>query len=187
MSKVFEGYSQLTGRISSHRSLRGLGWGLIGGLVGTLIVDLILMGVLSALGLPVLSCFSIVGNTVTQFFSIQSMDTGGVIRLGVATHYLVGPFIGVIFGVLVAQVKALRVTTRKKSIVLAIFYVQILSQPLLVMACILLKMTLPEILQWYGWAFVMHILLAVVLGSIVGYGLKLGKNHVGSSPQSMLH
>ena len=61
--------------------------------------------------------------------------------MGMATHYLVGPLIGAIFGLLVARVKALRVNTLKKSILLGILYVEILSQPLLATTPILLKMT----------------------------------------------
>ncbi len=92
--------------------------------------------------------------------------------MGVATHYLVGPLVGAIFGTVVARVEALRVNTLKKSILLAILYVEILSQPLLAMTPMLLKMTIPATLQWYCGSFVMHLLLAVVLGAIVGYGLR---------------
>jgi hypothetical protein len=173
MEKTLEGTSPVIGRITSISFSRGLGWGLIGGLAGTMIMDLILMGALSAVGLPALTCFSIVGNTVARFFSIQSLGNARAIQLGVTTHYLVGPFFGAIFGIIVARVAALRVNTLKKTILLAILYVEILSQPLLATTPILLKMTMPVTLQWYGGSFVMHLILAVVLGAIVGHGLRL--------------
>ena len=74
MEKTLQGNSHLTGRMPSNSLVRGLGWGLIGGLAGTLVMDLILMGVLSAFGLPALTCFSIVGNTVARFFSMQNVE-----------------------------------------------------------------------------------------------------------------
>ena len=111
--------------------IEGLGWGLIGGLAGTMVMDLVLMGALSAVGLPALTCFSIVGNTVARFFSMLGIEMAGGIPTGVATHYLIGPLVGVIFGAVVARVDALRVNTLKKSIILAILYVEILSQPIL--------------------------------------------------------
>lgn len=172
MEKTLQGNGRMTGRITSTSFTRGLGWGLIGGLAGTLVMDLTLMGTLSALGSPALTCFSIVGNTVARFFSIQSMDLADAIQLGVATHYMVGPLVGAIFGMVVARVEALRVNTLKKSILLAILYVEILSQPLLATTPILLKMTVPVTLQWYGGSFVMHLMLAVVLGAVVGRGLQ---------------
>ena len=93
--------------------------------------------------------------------------------MGIATHYVVGQGIGAIFGTAVARVEILRVNTLKKSILLAILYVEILSQPFVAMPPILLKMTVPAILQWYGGSFIMHLIVAVVLGAIVGRGLRL--------------
>ena len=176
----------MPGRITPFSFSRGLGWGLIGGLAGTMIMDLVLMGALSAVGLPALTCFSIVGNTVACLFSMQSMETASVIQLGVITHYLVGPLFGGIFGTLVTRVEALRVYTLKKSIILAIIYIEILSQPILATAPILLKMTVPAMLQWYGGSFIMHLIMAVVLGSVVSYGLRLtpagNRSNRGTSP-----
>jgi hypothetical protein len=172
MKKTLQDNSRMTGRITPTSFARGLWRGLIGGFVGTAIMDLALMGILLAFGSPALTCFSIVGNTVARFFSIQDVGMGRAIQLGLATHYLVGPLVGAIFGTVVARVEALRVNTLKKSILLAILYVEILSQPLLAMTPILLKMTVHATLQWYGGSFVMHLMLAVVLGAIVSYGLR---------------
>ena len=174
MEITLQGKDQAAGRITPNSFLNGLGWGMLGGLAGTLVMDLLLMGILSALGAPALTCFSIVGNTVARFFSIQGMQMGRAIQLGVLTHYLVGPTVGAIFGAIVARIEALRVITLKKSIILAIIYVEILSQPLLAMTPILLKMTAPVILQWYAGSFVMHLMLAVVLGAVVARGLQQG-------------
>jgi hypothetical protein len=171
MERTLQKNAPLTGRTTPIRFSRGLLWGLIGGLAGTAVMDLTLMGVLAAFGLPALTCFSIVGNTVARFFSIQNMEMGSAIQLGIATHYLVGPLIGAIFGAVVARVKALRVNNLKKSILLAILYVEILSQPLLATTPILLKMTAAATLQWYGGSFVMHLIAGIVLGAVVGRGL----------------
>ena len=116
MEITLQGKDQAAGRITPNSFLNGLGWGMLGGLAGTLVMDLLLMGILSALGAPALTCFSIVGNTVARFFSIQGVEAGRAIQLGIATHYLVGPLVGAIFGTVVARVEALRVNTLKKSI-----------------------------------------------------------------------
>jgi hypothetical protein len=185
MERTLQGNERMTGRINSIGTLKGLWWGLIGGLAGTAIMDLTLMGVLSAFGSPALTCFSIVGNTVARFFSIQSVEVVRSIQLGIATHYLVGPLIGAIFGAVVAGVKVLRVNTMKKSIIFAIIYVEILSQPILATTPILLKMKIPATLQWYSGSFVMHILLAVVLGAAVGFSLR--QESASRSKPSRIH
>jgi len=171
MKKTLEGASHMTARAPSDNLLKGLGWGTIGGVAGTLAMDLTLIAVLAAFGSPILTCFSIVGNTVARFFSMPNVGMAGAIRLGVATHYTVGPVIGAIFGLLVARFKALRVHTPKKSLLLGILYVEILSQPLLATTPILLKMTTPATLQWYGGSFVMHLIAGAVLGAVVGRGI----------------
>ncbi len=172
MEKTLQGNSLARGYIIHATLARGMGWGVIGGLVGTLVMDIVLMGALSAVGLPALTCFSIVGNTAVRFFSILGIEMAGGVPLGVVTHYLIGPLVGAIFGAAVAQVDALRVDTLKKGVVLAILYVEILGQPLLATAPVLLKMTVSDTLRWFGVSFVMHFILAVVLGAIVGYGLR---------------
>ncbi len=179
MEMTPQGTSRARGRITPTTLNRGMGWGLIGGFVGTLVMDLVLLGALSIAGLPALSCFSIVGNTVARFFSILGLEMTGGVPLGVATHYLVGPVVGTIFGAAVAEVDGLRVGTLKKCVVLAVLYVELLSQPILAMTPILLKMTAHETLQWFGGSFVMHFIWGIVLGVIVGYKLRLAtvSNH----------
>jgi len=172
METTLQGSTRARGQINHATLVRGMVWGLIGGLAGTMVMDLVLMGGLSAVGLPALTCFSIVGNTVARFFSIMGIEIAGGAPLGAATHYLIGPLIGAIFGAAVTQVEALRVDTLKKGIGFAVLYIEILSQPILATTPILLKMTAPETLQWFGISFWMHFLLAVVLGAIVSYGLR---------------
>ena len=86
-----------------------IGWGLIGGLAGTFVMDLVLMGLLAAGGLPPLTCFSIVGDTVAGLFSMQRSAAAGSIPLGIAAHYLLGPMIGAIFGMTIAKFNRLRI------------------------------------------------------------------------------
>ena len=108
METTLQGNSQASRHVVHANLARGMGWGLTGGLFGMLAVDLLLMGALSIVGLSPLTCFSAVGNTVARFFSILGIDMAGGFPLGVATHYLVGPVLGVIFGAAVARVGALR-------------------------------------------------------------------------------
>jgi hypothetical protein len=173
MEKALQENGQIMVRQTPISISRGLGWGLIGGLAGTLVMDLVLMGAFSAFGSPALTCFSIVGNTIGRLFSLKGVDMAGSIQLGILTHYLVGPIIGAIFGFGVARVKVLQMNTLKKIILMAIVYVEILSQPMLATTPILLKMTVPAILEWYGGSFVMHLIVAGILGSVVGRGLQL--------------
>ena len=172
MEKMLEGTSHGIGRNPTNSIWRGLGWGAIGGLAGTLVMDILLMGALLALRQPVWMCFSIVGDTVSRFLAMFGTQIAGGIPTGVAAHYVIGPLFGILFGAVVTIFPALREGTLKKITIAAFLYVEILSQPILATTPILLKMKAPATLQWFGGSFVMHLILSVVLGVIVGYGLR---------------
>jgi len=173
MEKPFRDNLDAVGDMSHVTLSRGVGWGLVGGLAGTLVMDLILMGVLLAVGLPPLSCFSIVGETMAALFTIQASGLSQLIPLGIAAHYLIGPVVGVIFGIGVARINALRRCSMKKRIILAVLYVEVLSQPILATAPILLGWNVKMILIWYCGSFIMHFILGCILGAIVSYGIRL--------------
>jgi hypothetical protein len=171
MENTLQSNWRAKGQITHVTLAKGMGWGLMGGLVGTMVMDLLLMA---------LTCFSIVGNTASRFFSMIGIEMAGSALVGAAVHYLIGPVVGAIFGAAVTQVNALRVYSLKKGIVLAVLYIEILSQPILATTPILLKMTAPETLQWYTISFVMHLILGIVLGVVVSQGLRLSvrTNHI---------
>jgi uncharacterized membrane protein YagU involved in acid resistance len=169
--KVENTYKLNSGNAKLTSLTRGMGWGFIGGLTGTMVMDGLLMVAFLALKLPALSCFSIVGNTVSQLFSMLGLQVADGIQTGVIAHYLIGPLFGVLFGVIISKFPALGLASSKKTLLMAILYVEIFSQPILVTTPILLKMTMFETLQWYGGSFVMHLTMAVVLGAIMWYGI----------------
>jgi uncharacterized membrane protein YagU involved in acid resistance len=150
---------------------KGIAWGFLGGLASTMVMDILLMGALLVLRQPALMCFSIVGDTVSRFLAMFGTQIAGGVPTGVVAHYVIGPLFGMLFGVVVTQFPTLREGTLKKVTIAAFVYVEILSQPILATTPILLKMGTPATLQWFGGSFVMHLILSIVLGVIVGYGL----------------
>ena len=161
------------GQMSSAALARDMAWGSIGGLVGLIVMDLVLAGMSLAVGLPTVIFFSTIGDTAAGFFALLGIPLAGVFPLGTAVHNLSSMVLGAIFGAAAAQIDALRVDTLKKGIVLAVLYIEILSQPILATSPILLKMTTAQTLQWYGVSADMHLIWAVVLGVVVSYGLHL--------------
>ncbi len=150
--------------------MRGLKWGFLGGLAGTLVMDLLLMGSLLVLKQPATLCFSIVGDTVSSFLAILHIHASGAVQVGIVTHYVVGPLFGILFGIVVAGLPALRRGSFKKTMLAAFIYVEVLSQPLLALTPFLLKMDRAAILEWFAGSFVMHLILSQVLGLITWYG-----------------
>jgi hypothetical protein len=173
MNKSLHKVSPAGRHIQSAPLAKGMLWGLIGGFAGTLVMDILLMGALLAARIPASFCFSLVGGTMARFFSLLGVEIAGGIPTGIVTHYLIGSLVGILFGTVVAGVPALRVNTTKKCILAAILYVEILSQPLLAMAPLLMEMDRLTVMLWYGGSLIMHLILAVIMGSIVARGLDL--------------
>ena len=171
MNRTLQGHWLMEGHVKRVPLAKGIAWGLLGGLVGTLVMDILLMGALLLLRQPALMCFSIVGDTVSRFLAMFGREIAGGVPTGVVTHYVVGPLFGMLFGAVVMKFPSLRYGSLKKVTIAAFVYVEILSQPILATTPILLKMETPTTLQWFGGSFVMHLILSIVLGAIVGYGL----------------
>ena len=151
---------------------RGIAWGFLGGLAGTMVMDILLTGALLVLRQPLLMCFSIVGDTVSRLLAMFGTQIAGGVPTGVVAHYVIGPLFGMLFGVVVTKLLALGDCSLLKVTIAAFVYVEILSQPILATTPILLRMETPATLQWFGGSFVMHLILSIVLGVIVGYGLR---------------
>ena len=172
MDKTFHWNSLKEGHVKRAPLGTGIAWGFIGGLAGTLVMDILLMGVMLIIWQAPLMCFSIVGDTVSRFLAMFGTQIPGGVPTGVVAHYVIGPLFGMLFGAAVTKFPALQDGTLKKIAIAAFVYVEILSQPILATTPILLKMNAPATLQWFGGSFVMHLILSIVLGVIVGYGLQ---------------
>jgi hypothetical protein len=148
---------------------RGAIVGIIGGLVGTVVMDLFGAGMFMIMGGPASLSFSIIGDAAAVFFSLFGIELAGGTPLGALLHYLIGFGLGALLGVAVSRVDALRLSSKKKGLGLGILYVEIMSQPMLIAAAIVLKMTATEAIQWFGVSFIMHLVYGGVLGVILSY------------------
>ncbi len=152
---------------------KGIWWGLIGGLAGTIIMDLVIVGFFKAVGFPSGLIYSFIGDIAQSFFSKIGIPAPGGIPIGAIIHLLFGLSLGGLFGVLAARFKALRSTSIWKAALWGILYIEIVSQPFLVTAPLLRQMTTSDIVQWYELSTVMHMIYGAVLGGFTGYKLRV--------------
>ena len=95
----------------------------------------------------------------------------GGFPLGAELHYLIGLVMGGLLGAAVARLERLRLRSAWKALGVGILYVEILSQPLLIAAAVVLQMTSAQAAQWFGVSFVMHLVYGGVLGLVLRYWL----------------
>jgi hypothetical protein len=142
--------------------------GCIGGLVGTIVMDLFGAGLFVVMGGPASLSFTIIGDAAAAFFVMLGMTVAGGTPLGALLHYL----IGLAFGAAVTRIAVLRADSLQKAIGLGVLYVEVMSLPLLAAAAWVLQMTAAETAQWFGISFVMHLVYGLVLGLVMYYGLR---------------
>ncbi len=143
--------------------------GLIGGLVGTIIMDLVIAGFFIVVGMPVDLIYSFIGDVAGSFFLRIGLDVPESVQLGAFFHFFLGIVLGGLFGALVSQSKVFQVDSLKKGMLLGALYIEIASQPILITAPLLQRMTASDVLQWYGLSTVMHLIYGIVLGGLMSY------------------
>lgn len=151
---------------------KGLLWGLIGGLIGTIIMDLVIVGFFLIMGMPIDLIYSFIGSLAQSLFLRLGVYVPGRVLLGAFIHFLLGLALGGLFGIAVSQIKALRLVSIKKGILLGMLYIEIASQPILITAPLLTPMTTSDLVQWYGLSTTMHLIYGMVLGGILSYKQK---------------
>jgi hypothetical protein len=146
--------------------------GLVGGLVGTIVMDLFGGALFMVMGGPASLSFSIIGDAAAAFAAMLGLTVIGGTPLGALLHYLIGPVFGALFGAGVSRVVVFGLDSRKKAIGEGMLYVELMSLPLLAAAAWVLHMTAGETAQWFGISFMMHLVYGFVLGLVAYYGLR---------------
>lgn len=162
--------------VDMHReratSTREMMVGLVGGLVGTIVMDLFGGALFVMMGGPASLSFTIIGDAAATFAAMLGLTVAGGTPLGALLHYLIGLAFGALFGAGASRVVVFRLDSLKKAIGLGTLYVELMSLPLLSVAAWVLQMTAGETAQWFGISFVMHLVYGLVLGLVAYYGLR---------------
>jgi hypothetical protein len=124
------------------------------------------------MGGPASLSFAVIGDAAAAFLDMLGITTTGGTPLGALLHYLIGLAFGALFGAAVSEIAVLRLGSPMKAIGLGVLYVELMSQPLLAAAALVLQMTAAETAQWFGISFVMHLVYGLVLGLVSYYGLR---------------
>jgi hypothetical protein len=137
--------------------LRGVGLGVIGGLGGTVLMDVVMV-----------LTFLIAGQPADTFFTMVGEKLGYGALVGVMVHNFVGLTGGFVFSLLVLNIRALSIESRRKGLVLGIV-AGALTIPL---GCIPLALWLNQaILDVIAFSILPHLVWGTFLGWVVGYGL----------------
>ena len=150
--------------------LRGIGLGIIGGLVGTVLMDIVMVLTFLVAGMPADTFFSMVG---------EKLGYGTLV--GIVVHNLVGLTGGIVFSLLVMTIKALRIDSMRKGLLLGIAAGAV-TIPL---GCIPLAIWLNQpILDVIAFSTLPHLVWGTILGWTVAYGLLSYEHRPGTLKRS---
>jgi hypothetical protein len=143
--------------VLAKSNLKGIGFGIVGGLVGTVLMDVVMV-----------MTFIIAGQPADLFFSMVGEKLGYGALVGIAVHNLVGLTGGFVFSLLVLNINALRIDSRRKGLLFGIA-AGALTIPL---GCIPLAIWLNQaILDVIAFSLLPHLVWGTIVGWTVGYGL----------------
>ena len=142
-------------------------WGMAAGLLGTVVMDLVIIGFFAASGMPLGLVYSFIGDVAQQCFLRIGVTVPGGVILGAVAHFGLGLALGAVFGVAVSRIPRLRLGSVVKGALLGVLYIEIVSQPLLVLAPLIMTMTTSDVLRWYALSTSMHVIYGIVLGVVM--------------------
>lgn len=140
-----------------NKQLTGIGLGLVGGLAGTVLMDIVMM-----------ATFVSVGESADLFFTMVGDKLGDGALLGIAIHNIIGMSGGFVFSIFVLNIRILKLTSIKKGLMIGLGAGAI-TIPL---GCIPLAIWLGEpILEVIAFSIMPHLVWGTILGWTVAYGL----------------
>jgi hypothetical protein len=144
-----------------------IAWGLVAGLLGTVVMDLVIVGFFAATGMPLGLIYSFIGDVTQQFFLRIGVAMSGGAPLGALVHLFLGLALGALFALSVSRVRLLRLGSFAKGALRGVLYIEVVSQPILVLAPLLVKMTTSDVVRWYGLSTSMHMIYGIILGVVM--------------------
>ena len=145
------------GQTKGMRLSRGIGVGVIASLVGTIMMDFVIIVEYRMMGQPALTYLDLIGSIF-----------GGSIPLGALIHVLLGSALGVVFSVPVLAIDALRIDTVRKGMVLGIL-VGLASISACVPFALLIREKIATVLIFMA---IPHLVWGIGLGIVAGFGLR---------------
>lgn len=137
--------------------LKGIEFGLVGGVLGTFLMDIVMV-----------ATFVMVGEPWDTFFTMVGEKFGDGAVIGIALHNVVGLTGGFVFALSVLSIQGLRIESMRKGLAFGIAAGAI-TIPL---GCIPLAIWLGEpILIVTAFSALPHMVWGTVLGLTMGYGL----------------
>jgi hypothetical protein len=161
--------------------MKGIKYGLVAGLVSTLITDAVSLIIFFFLGESLLSFFALLGKS---FLTLINVEETYPLWQGLTLHYSIGIITGLILGILTQRISLLRFNTYKKGIIIGVIITQIEGLTLFYLMSLILNIPQSEMMIMYGLGLFLHTIWGTCLGLILSFGQRRRDSILGYSEMS---
>jgi hypothetical protein len=146
--------------------IRGSLYGIIAGTIGTIVVDLVAMMILTAMGISLWSFFALIGRCFLTLVGTNAPDPGWQ---GITLHYSIGILTGLIISLLTQRFAKLQFSSYRKGIWLSIIIAEVEGNSLFYLMSVIMHMPQSEIGFMYALCFIFHLIWGVCLGAVLSF------------------
>jgi hypothetical protein len=146
---------------------RGIRYGIVGGLVATIITDLVSLIIFLVLGKSLPDFYTLFGKSFLTLFHLQADYP---LWQGLTLHYSIGILTGLVVGILTQQISLINFSTYRRNIFISVIITQIEGLSLFYLMSLILNMPQSEMLLIYGMGIFLHTVWGTCLGSILCFG-----------------
>jgi hypothetical protein len=146
---------------------RGIRYGLVGGLLATIVTDVVSLIIFRILGESLPDFYTLFGKSFLTLFSLEAYYP---LWQGLTLHYSIGILTGLVVGILTQRINLLTFNTYRRSILIAVIITQIEGLTLFYLMSVVLNMPQSEMMLIYGMGIFLHTIWGTCLGSIICFG-----------------
>jgi hypothetical protein len=147
--------------------MRSLKYGLIAGIVSTMVTDAVSLVLFLAMGESLPSFFALIGRS---FLTLINADVAFPLWQGLVLHYSIGILTGLVLGLATRIIGKLHFSSYRKSILFSIIITEIEGTTLFYLMSLILNIPQSDMMIMYGLGFFLHVIWGTCLGLILCFG-----------------
>jgi hypothetical protein len=153
--------------MEKHNIIRSLKYGLIAGIVSTMVTDTVSLVLFLVMGESLPSFFALIGQS---FLTLINVEVAYPLWQGLVLHYSIGILTGLVLGLATRTIGKLYFNSYRKSILFSIIITEIEGTTLFYLMSLILNIPQSEMIIMYGLGFFLHVIWGTCLGLILSFG-----------------
>jgi hypothetical protein len=148
---------------------KGIKYGIMAGLVSTVVTDGASLIIFFFMGESLPSFFALIGRS---FLTLIKVEVAYPFWQGLTLHYSIGLLTGLVLGIVTQRIRILNFNSYRRSILIGVIITQIEGLTLFYLMSLILNIPQSEMMIMYGLGIFLHTIWGTCLGLIISFGQK---------------